>query len=144
MKKTLLFLLSLTLCCSTAFAAERGIKRVEIKTKSGETVGLYEESHALVIGVSDYTAGWPKLPGVKDDIVSVRKVLEEQGFGVEVVENPKNRIELEQAFNSFIQTHGRKPNNRLLFYFAGHGHTIKYYGEEMGYIVPANSPNPNR
>ena len=70
--------------------------------------------------------------------------MEEQGFGVEVVDNPKNRAELEQAFNSFIQTHGRKPNNRLLFYFAGHGHTIKYYGEEMGYIVPANSPNPNR
>ena len=45
-----------------AFAAEtRGVKRVEIKTSSGETVGLYEESHALVIGVSDYTAGRPDL-----------------------------------------------------------------------------------
>ena len=144
MKKPLFFLLSFMLCWSTSLAAERGIKRIEIKTVSGETVGLYEESHALVIGVSNYTGGWPKLPGVRDDIVSVRKVLEEQGFGVEVVENPKNRIELEQAFNSFIQTHGRKPNNRLLFYFAGHGHTIKNYGEEMGYIVPASSPNPNR
>ena len=144
MKKPLFILLSFMLCWSTSFAAERGIKRIEIKTVSGETVGLYEESHALVIGVSNYTGGWPKLPGVRDDIVSVRKVLEEQGFGVEVVENPKNRIELEQAFNSFIQTHGRKPNNRLLFYFAGHGHTIKNYGEEMGYIVPASSPNPNR
>ena len=39
-----------------ALAAEtRSVKRVEIKTSSGETVGLYEESHALVIGVSDYT-----------------------------------------------------------------------------------------
>ena len=52
-----------------AFAAEtRGVKRVEIKTSSGETVGLYEESHALVIGVSDYTNGWPKLPGVRKDV----------------------------------------------------------------------------
>ena len=145
MKKTLLFLLSLMLCWSTAFAAERGIKRVEIKTPSGETVGLYEESHALVIGVSNYTGGWPKLPGVRDDIVSVRKVLEEQGFGVEVVENPKNREELEQTFNQFIRKHGRNPENRLLFYFAGHGHTEKTaYGEEMGYIVPTSSPNPNR
>ena len=80
------------LCWSTSFAAERGIKRIEIKTVAGETVGLYEESHALVIGVSNYTGGWPKLPGVRDDIVAVRKVLEEQGFGVVVVENPKNRI----------------------------------------------------
>ena len=46
-------------------ATERGVKRVEIKTSAGETVGLYEESHALVIGVSDYTNGWPKLPGVR-------------------------------------------------------------------------------
>ena len=37
------------------FAAERGVKRVEIKTQAGELVGLYEQSHALVIGVSDYT-----------------------------------------------------------------------------------------
>ena len=44
------------------FAAEtRGVKRVEIKTQAGELVGLYEQSHALVIGVSDYTAGWPDL-----------------------------------------------------------------------------------
>ena len=44
-----------------SFAAEtRGVKRVEIKTSAGKAVGLYEESHALVIGVSDYTAGWPK------------------------------------------------------------------------------------
>jgi len=41
-------------------AAERGVKRVEIKMQTGKTVGLYEESHALVIGVSDYTNGWPK------------------------------------------------------------------------------------
>jgi hypothetical protein len=44
------------------YAAEtRGVKRVEIKTAAGEAIGLYEQSHALVIGVSDYTAGWPDL-----------------------------------------------------------------------------------
>ena len=46
-------------------ATECGVKRVEIKTSSGEAVGLYEQSHALVIGVSDYTNGWPKLPRVR-------------------------------------------------------------------------------
>jgi hypothetical protein len=47
---------------TSAFAAEtRGVKRVEIKTAAGEAIGLYEQSHALVIGVSDYTAGWPDL-----------------------------------------------------------------------------------
>ncbi len=56
-KSLLLFLLSLILCWSTAFGAERGIRKVEIKTKSGETVGLYAESHALVIGASNYKTG---------------------------------------------------------------------------------------
>ncbi len=41
-----------------------GSKRVVIKTQVGETVGLYEENHALVIGVSDYTAGGPDLESV--------------------------------------------------------------------------------
>jgi hypothetical protein len=57
-------------------AAERGVKRVESKMQTGKTVGLYEESHTLVIGVSDYTDGWPKLPGVlnKDRFVVVSRL----------------------------------------------------------------------
>ena len=65
MRQTLALLaLAMLLLAPPIFAVERGVKRVEIKTSSGETVGLYEESHALVIGVSDYTAGWPRLWGV--------------------------------------------------------------------------------
>ena len=61
MKRILISLAFATLLFTLpSFAAERGIKRVEIKTSAGKAVRLYEESHALVIGVSDYTAGWPK------------------------------------------------------------------------------------
>ena len=64
----LLLALAFLLFAFPAYAAEtRGVKRVEIKTSSGETVGLYEESHALVIGVSDYTNGCPNLESeIKD------------------------------------------------------------------------------
>ena len=75
MKSIVLFLLSLNICCNLAFADTRGIRKVEIKTKAGETVGLYSESHALVIGVSNYTNGWPKLPGVIGDVSAVRDAL---------------------------------------------------------------------
>ncbi len=143
-KSLLLFLLSLILCWSTAFGAKRGIRKVEIKTKSGETVGLYAESHALVIGASNYKNGWPKLPGVIDDVYAVRDALEMHGFIVHIVEDPADYNALDDAFTSFISKYGRKPDNRLLFYFSGHGHTEKNYGEEMGYIVPTVSPNPNR
>jgi len=40
-------------------------------------------------------------------------------------------------------THGVDPENRLLFYFAGHGNTIEMsYGGKLGYIVPADAPLP--
>ncbi|HIL14751.1 MAG TPA: caspase family protein, partial [Deltaproteobacteria bacterium] len=81
-----------------AYAAEtRGVKRVEIKTQTGESVRLYEQSHALVIGVSDYTNGWPKLPGVRKDVKAVTAALETHGFNVEVVEDAKDYMALDQA-----------------------------------------------
>ncbi|MEE2717953.1 MAG: caspase family protein [SAR324 cluster bacterium] len=141
----LLLTLAACLLALPAFSAEtRGVKRVEIKTQAGELVGLYEQSHALVIGVSDYTNGWPKLPGVRKDVKAVAAAIESHGFNVEVVEDAKDYDALDDAFTGFIRRHGRKAENRLLFYFAGHGHTVKNYGEEMGYIIPTTSPNPNR
>lgn len=122
---------------------------VKVWRTDGTEVTFYEESHALVIGVSDYTNGWKSLPGVKADIVEVRAVLEKHGFGVEVVPNP-NRAVLDQAIRTFISTWGQVEKNRLLIYFAGHGKTLtsetKIEGESknvgMGYIVPADAPLP--
>jgi hypothetical protein len=122
----------------------RGIIPVPIIDSAGNTVGLYNESHALLVGVSDYEGLWPTLSGVISDIKSVKKVLELLGFSVEIIMNP-TREELNEAFVSFIDRYGHAEKNRLLFYFAGHGHTIvpQYGGTEMGFIVPRGAPNPN-
>jgi TonB family protein len=124
----------------------RGLK-VVIRDQAGQQVGLYKASYALVIGVSDYLdgpRGWPDLPGVRRDVIRVKAALEGRGFHVTMVTNP-TRVQLEQAFNDFIGRYGLEPGHRLLFYFSGHGHTEKStYGEEMGYIVPADAPNPKR
>lgn len=145
MKKFVIVCLMVSiLLVSLPLAAEqRGLQVMTITTEEGEEVGLYEESHALIIGVSDYTAGWPDLPGVKKDVQAVKTALEENGFTVIVAEDP-NRTELDQAFTDFINQYGQESDNRLLFYFSGHGHTLQLsYGDEMGYIVPVNAPNPN-
>jgi formylglycine-generating enzyme required for sulfatase activity len=116
---------------------------VIITDNAGKEVFQYEKSYALIIGVSKYTNGWPQLPGVEKDIPRVKEALEKQGFKVFVMKNP-TYDQMEQEFKSFINKYGRKPNDRLLFYFSGHGHTIKLDdGREMGYIVPADSANPN-
>ena len=139
-------ILLLVLCTFTTagYAATRGIKVVKITDSLGQEVGLYRQSHALVIGVSDYSEGWPRLPGVQQDVKAVCTTLKEHGFNVETVTNP-TRAQLYQAFSNFINRYGQTVENRLLFYFAGHGHTRKLaYGEDMGYIVPVDAPNPSR
>jgi len=141
-------LIVLTFAAVTAGNAQavgsRGIQPIRLPNERGEQVELYRESHALVIGASDYTAGWPRLQGVKKDIRDVRELLARQGFNVVMVEDPTFE-RLKKAFDDFINRYGRDPENRLLIYFSGHGHTDRpSYGGEMGYIVPVDAANPNQ
>ena len=137
-----LAVLFMALAGSVAGADTRGIS-VQVKDTGGATVALYAESHALIVGVSEYTNGWPRLRGVGEDVPAVKAALERQGFAVTVVMDPDRR-QLDDAFRSFISRHGQRPDNRLLFYFAGHGHSMKLgYGGMMGYLVGHDAPNPN-
>nr|VFJ62883.1 MAG: Formylglycine-generating enzyme, required for sulfatase activity, contains SUMF1/FGE domain [Candidatus Kentron sp. FW] len=145
-KRTILTICLLFLGIGTLQSQEtnRGIA-LAIKDKDGQEVGLYRESHALIIGVSDYTNGWDPLPGVLKDVEAVGKALEENGFEVDTVLDPDSN-QLEAAFENFIRDHGRKKENRLLFWFAGHGHTLAppfSPDERMGYLVPKDAPLPD-
>lgn len=126
----------------SAYAAEsRSIKKIRLE--DGSVQPLYEKSYALVIGISKYTSGWPSLPGVKDDVDAVADVLRKKGFIVTVLMDV-NKSQFLQGIESFISEKGLSVNNRLLIYFAGHGHTIETsYGSINGYVVPADAPNPN-
>ena len=75
-------------------------------------MGLYKGSHALIIGISDYTAGWPKLESVPYEINKVEAALKKQGFHVVKVMNPTSD-ELNAAFEYFIDTYGFDVGNRL-------------------------------
>ncbi|MEK9669280.1 MAG: pentapeptide repeat-containing protein, partial [Deltaproteobacteria bacterium] len=119
--------------------------RIEAKTAQNETVSyIYAESHALVIGVSQYRNGWSNLPGVRKDVKEVSQALQENGFQVTTIEDP-GLDQLEIAIEDFIFEKGVNPENRLLIYYAGHGHTMKLgYGGEMGFLVPADAPVPQK
>jgi hypothetical protein len=119
--------------------------RVTIPGPQGEPLLMYEASQALVIGVSDYRNGWPSLPGVKKDIAAVGNLLQQQGFVVETLLNP-DHSQLPETIEHFIERFGHRPQSRLLFYFAGHGHTVtpKYGGEAIGYILPVDAPAPDK
>ena len=133
--------LSLTLClvlAGTALAASRGIS---VKTKAGKQINLYKGSYALLVGVSNYTAGWPKLESIPREVNAVAEVLKAQGFQVKTVIDPNGK-QLEQAFENFVDNYGYDADNCLLFFYSGHGFTRK--NGRLGYLVPTDAPLPNR
>lgn len=143
LKKQIASILILILHFVSVPAQEQRGVGVRYKNKT-TTDTLYAGSFALVIGVSDYTNGWKPLNGVKKDVPLVVAALEKQNFKVETLINPKDQDELQNGIRAFIRKYGYKYENRLLIYFAGHGHTDKLRdGREVGYIVPADAPLPS-
>ncbi|MBI2192379.1 MAG: SUMF1/EgtB/PvdO family nonheme iron enzyme [Planctomycetes bacterium] len=117
--------------------------RVVYKDSQGRDVECcsYAGSYALLIGVSDYTGGWPDLDAVPSEMEAVEQALSLHGFQVQKVLNPDGDG-LERAFKSFIQEHGYEESNRLLFFFSGHGYTRE--NRQKGYLVPADAPDPRK
>ncbi len=120
---------------------QRGV--VVVTDPSGQQVGLYRESHALLVGESDYRGGWPDLESVPGELDQVEATLKGQGFQVVKLLDASAQ-QLRAAFVDFIDRYGRVYDNRLVFFFAGHGYTLKREdGIEMGYIVPVDAPSPD-
>jgi len=131
--------LVLLLIPALAYSAPAPQRGIQVKMRSGEVLTLYERSYALVLGIGNYTAGWPKLPNLSKELDPVVEVLQEQGFQV-VRKDDLEGADLEAAFRDFIHDHGYDRNNRLLFFFAGHGHTMR--DGSKGYLVPSDAPDP--
>ena len=141
--KYFIILLFVILPITTFSQVENNTRSIVLKDNEGKSYSLYKNSYALIIGVSNYTNGWPKLPGVVNDVEIIKNLLGKHGFQCQTMMDPDN-LQFRKAIDDFINKYGYDTENRLLIYFAGHGHTIKSsYNEEMGYIVPSNAPNPN-
>jgi hypothetical protein len=102
----------------------------------------YEKSYALLIGIWDYLKGWEKLsPGsIEHDLETVAKALKAHNFIIRTVINPTHD-EIIEELNQFKNNYGLEKNNRLLFYFSGHGWSR--HNNEIGYIVPKDAPFPD-
>lgn len=132
----LILFVSIILGMNLSFATTKGIR---IKKDDS----LYKAKYALLIGVSRYTAGWPSLSSIPKEINEIETALNRHGFKVTKVMDPTS-VELYNAFNTFINQYGFDENNGLLFFFSGHGHTRERgQRSEMGYVVPADAPDPN-
>lgn len=110
---------------------------------SGKSKPLYKGSYALLISASKYLGvgkgGWHTLDATGEELDRVAAVLRQQGFNVTRISDP-NSVELSQAFLHFGARYGRDKDNRLLFFFSGHGYTDKE--TDMGYLVPVDARDP--
>ena len=123
--------------------AQRGLRALDA-SNAGTQAKLYDESHALVVGISEYTDGWPKLANAVKDAQEIASELQNHGFSVDLLLDP-NEVQLRMALDELALEHGYEPNNRLLFYFAGHGMSLQLqFGATMGYIVPRDAPLPSK
>ncbi len=77
---------------------------------------------------------------------AVKAALIRQGFQIyqgKVLQNLDGNAML-NAYRGFVNDHGFDPNNRLVLFYAGHGHTRGSGAGEKGYIVPVNAPSPKQ
>jgi len=140
--KKIVTILFITILVSVSFslnASQRGLSRIPILNTDGKTLGYYEKSIALLVAVSDYTHGWPNLESVPSEMDHVEAALRAKGYEIVRINNPQAE-QLHDAFANFIKTYGYHENNRLLFYYSGHGHTLS--NGRKGYLVPADAPHP--
>lgn len=132
-------LMSVTLAEVLA-AGSRGLT-IQMRHQKGKPTNqmrLYGTSRALVIGIDNYTEGWPSLDMAVADARAVADELEQRGFDVTLKTN-LNSVKLDKTLKEFFAIQGADPEARLFLWFAGHGHTIN--GE--GFLVPTDAPPAN-
>jgi hypothetical protein len=135
----LLMLIFLLIYCfiHPAVQDSKGFQPIEVK-KNGEKIILYENSYALLVGVSQYEH-WTDLKSVPMEMKLLESSLKKHGFTMETSLNPTGE-EIRKTIKDFIDKYGFKENNRLLIFFSGHGYTRK--NGAKGYIVPADAKDP--
>ena len=81
---------------------------------------LYGASHALVIGIDNYTNGWPHLSNAVKDATLVAAELGRQGFEVKLLIDVTG-AQLREDLRRFFAIKGDDPAARLFVWFAGQG-----------------------
>jgi len=136
---TFFFILTCSVLPTALSSTDRGIAVIRDSSGQGDSLFLYNDYYALVIGVSSYQQ-WPKLPNAVKDAKEVAAKLKDFGFEVETLLDPTSR-EMKKALNEMVYKIGMEKNRAILLYYAGHGGTETLADNtKMGYIIPKDCP----
>lgn len=99
----------------------------------------YEASRALVIGINDYKNASPLGYAVSDAEEIKQILIDEIGFDadnvISLLDSEATKNNILKAFHSFT-SEDIQVDDRLIVFFAGHGHTKTGFRGEVGYLVP--------
>ena len=102
----------------------------------------YENSHALIIGVNQYNKA-PPLAYACNDAEAVAAVLKDRfGFPNTKVhllrDTEATRSNILTIFHKFATDPEVTENDRIVVFFAGHGHTVSGRRGETGFLLPVD------
>lgn len=99
----------------------------------------YGRSYAIVVGIDEYEHVSP-LGFAKNDAKAVAESLGRFGFEkddvIVLLDRDATREGIRDAYLDFTEDGRMEPDDRLVFFFAGHGHTLTGSRGEVGFLVP--------
>ncbi len=111
-----------------------------------DLIAEYTNSHALIIGVDNYNSFSPLKCAVNDAEGIAELLNKEFEFPEEHIhllrDEEATRQRILEQYLSFTQE-GTEANDRVIFFFAGHGHTLRSRRGEVGYLVPYDGDPSN-
>ena len=106
---------------------------------------LYSNSHALMIGINNYQYASPLGYAINDAEAISKLLIDEFGFKKENVhlltDADATRTLIIDSFLSYANK--VDVNDRIIFFFAGHGHTVLGHRGEVGFLVPYDGNSHN-
>jgi uncharacterized caspase-like protein len=101
--------------------------------------GLYQNSHAVIIGVNRYEK-WPSLEYAVNDAKAMEAKLKALGFETKtLIDHNATRSNIVRILGDELPRKVEK-DDRVVIFFAGHGQTEEWAdGSQMGYIIPVDA-----
>ena len=131
--------ISLILTVALASDIHRGFK---VNTTAGKTISLYNNSYALIIGISDYD-NWKDLPNAVKDADAVANELGKIGFEVtKLTDNTTQKPTRNNILNALNNLQQKAIDDRIVIYYAGHGNSVPIPHKENyynGYLIPSDA-----
>ena len=99
----------------------------------------YENSYALLIGINKYVSAQPLSYAVNDAEEMKKVIIEDLKFKEENVtllcDENATKANILQCYLQFAQNN-IQTDDRIIIFYAGHGHTKSGFRGEVGYLVP--------